>query len=1002
MQKLYFFLASFLFVLSNLWAQPSNDECINAIPLNDVTNWCSAIDEFTTVNATESSAASPQCFPNNQTPLDVWFSFVAEGSGINISVIGDTQISPGGTLNDPQVALYDGNCTNLNLLACNSDNTDAGQIGIIQAELMLGETYYIRISGRFGNTGTFKLCANSYASVPLPDGDCPTAVILCDRSPFAVQQLEGVGVIPNEIGNVSCSSITCNLTESSSTWYKWICDEAGPLAFTLTPNNPSDDLDFIVYELPNGLDDCANKTDIRCMASGENVGAPLSEWIACTGATGLSTADNDDSETCGCQAGDNNFARAVDMVAGRAYALVVNNFSPTGNGFSIEFDQSPGTGTFLGPTANFTFQPSQVCVGEPVTFTDASTFVGNIESYTWNFGSTASPSVVTGIGPHQVVFNTPGTKSAVLEITSERGCIVTKIEIAAEVVCCDDHYDVSADITDVDCPDSVSGVIDFSVANDFGPYGFTWSNGAQTEDIAGLLPDTYTVTVVDESGCEGVFPFTVSSPPPFTFDTLVTMPTCNGGTDGAVTLVVNGGTPPYEYNWDNAGFGTSNTLTNLSSGNYTVIIRDANDCELTQVLAVRELELLLDPSVQAITQPSCFGFNDGAIEIVINNGQPPYTYNFNDGNGFTNANALNNLTAGIYQVNVLDANLCEGFFNLEIEDHPPLVINLEPQNISCFGESDGHINANVEGGFGSYFYNWSNGVTTQLNDGLIIGDYSVTVVDENSCEITASTSLTQPDSLGLDLIEVIDNICFGESNGSITVAGIGGTPPFEYSLDGDNFQVEPVFNNLITNNYEVVVLDALGCTATVMATVVEPPELIVEAGPDILLQLGYDTTALAISNYSPVSYEWTPLDSLQCLNTDCSFINLNPTSTTTYQVLVTNEAACTAIDSVTVYLVKDRPYYIPNIFSPNNDGNNDGFTVFGGPGLEEIEKLQVFSRWGSLVFEASNILPNTTSLGWDGTFKGEPLNSDVFVYIAQLRFVDKEVILAKGDVTVLR
>jgi len=275
-------------------------------------------------------------------------------------------------------------------------------------------------------------------------------------------------------------------------------------------------------------------------------------------------------------------------------------------------------------------------------------------------------------------------------------------------------------------------------------------------------------------------------------------------------------------------------------------------------------------------------------------------------------------------------------------------------------------------------------------------------MDENDCQISAMATVTEPDSLGLDLIEVIDNICFGESEGSITVEGVGGTPPFEYSTDGFNFQTEPILTGLPAGDYTVTVLDALGCTATVMATVTEPIELLVDAGDDRLIQLGFDTLINAVSNYSSVTYEWSPMDSLECLNPDCSLVLVDPTSTTTYQILVTNENGCTAIDEVTIYLIKDRPYYVPNVFSPNNDGRNDGFTVFGGPGLEEIEKLQVFSRWGSLVFETANIVPNNPSLGWDGTFLNRLVNPGVFVYVAQLRFVDDEVIQAEGDVTVLR
>ncbi|WP_367391711.1 gliding motility-associated C-terminal domain-containing protein [Lewinella sp. LCG006] len=1003
MRKIYFLFLFSILYLPAVWAQPSNDECVNAIPLDDITLWCSSPDAFTTVNATVSPEDSPSCFPNNQNALDVWFSFTAIAPIVSISVIGETDVNDGGTIQDPQFALYEGTCDNLgDAIACASDNSNADQVTIFESGLTIGQTYYIRVSARFNQTGTFELCVNNFNEVPPPDGDCDSAVILCDKSPFSVAFVLGVGNTPNEIGDVSCSSGTCPFDESSSTWYKWTCQDSGPLAFTLTPLNPADDLDFVVFELPNGLDDCSGKQDLRCMASGENVGAPFAEWAPCTGQTGLSLADPDIGETCGCQPGNNNFAQAVDMVAGRSYALVVNNFSQSGAGFSIEFDQSPGTGTFVGPEANFVFEPSIACIGETILFTDASSFIGNIDSYTWDFGTGAVPRTATGEGPHGVVYNTPGIKPVILEVTSERGCIVTRINLTTEVVCCDDHFTTGAIVSDVDCPDSTDGAIDFLVSNDYGPYGYAWSNGANTEDLTGLAPGVYTVTVVDEATCQDAFSFVVDSPPPFTFDTLVVMPTCNGGTDGAVTLVVNGGTPPYQYNWQNMGFGPDNTLSNISQGDYTVIVRDANGCQFTQVLPVRELELQLDPTVQTITPPSCFGFSDGSIVIVINNGLPPYEYNFNDGNGFTPNNTLNNISAGTYQVDVLDANLCSGFFELVVEDYPPLTLDFAIDNVSCFGESDGTVEALVTGGFGSYAYNWSNGANGAINGNLIAGTYDLQVTDENNCLITGEAIVTQPDSLGLGLVEVIDNICFGESAGSIEVEAVGGSPPYEYSIDGFTFQTDPILDNLPAGNYEVTVLDAEGCTATVAATVTQPLELIVDAGGDRFIVLGFDTLVRAVSNYSPVTYTWTPMDSLSCLNPDCSLVQVDPTSTTTYQVLVTNENGCTATDEVTIRVIKDRPVFIPNVFSPNNDGSNDGFTIFSGPGLELIEKLQIFSRWGELVFEANNIFPNDEGVGWDGQFNGEPVNPGVFVYLAQLRFVDEEIVEVKGDVTLIR
>jgi hypothetical protein len=164
---------------------------------------------------------------------------------------------------------------------------------------------------------------------------------LCDKSPFVVDSLFGAGMDRNEI-----ESGNCIFEEFQSSWYKWTCDESGSLTFTLTPNNHrgrnfvSDDLDFAVYELTNGLDDCRqqSRTLIRCMASGANGdGAgnalPLAQWIDCNGPTGLRTGESDFTETAGCARGDNNFVAPLSMETGKSYMLVINNYSRSGLGF---------------------------------------------------------------------------------------------------------------------------------------------------------------------------------------------------------------------------------------------------------------------------------------------------------------------------------------------------------------------------------------------------------------------------------------------------------------------------------------------------------------------------------------------------------------------------------------------------------------------------------------------------------------------------------------------
>lgn len=978
-------------------AQPANDECINAIPLTDVVNWCSAPAAYTTVGSTVSPQANPGCFPNNTQTRDVWFSFTAGANTASISVIGGVPNGVGGNMQNPQLAVYGGNCDALNLLGCSSDAQNNDEVNLFITDLVIGATYYLRVSARFSFTGTFRLCVNNFNAVPEPSGDCVTGVILCDKSPFSVGFLAGVGNDPTEMA-VTCVAANCLLTESSSTWYKWTCENPGSLTFTITPTNPIDDIDFVVYELPNGVTNCAGKNPIRCMASGENVGVPLNQWLACMGPTGLSLTDTDLGESCGCQPGDNNFVQAINMVAGRSYALVINNFSQSGSGFSIEFG---GTGTFLGPTVDYNPNPATACVGQPVTYTDASSFVGGISQRTWNFGPDATPSTATGPGPHNVVYNRPGTKGVILTVRSAQGCLVTQVG-SVNVTCCADHFTVGGNVTDVPCPDEPTGSIGLNVSSSYAPYTFAWSNTALSQNITGLAPGAYTVTITDQATCTTERTFTVGAPPPYAFDTLITMPTCNMGTDGAVTLLVSGGTPPYQYNWENTGFVPNNTISSLSNGNYTVVVRDANGCDTTLVIPVFELELLLDPTVVAITRPSCFGFSDGAIEVVVANGLPPYQYDFNDGNGFVSSNAISELSAGTYSVTVRDANFCLGSFVFSLEDYPPLTLSFDVRDVLCFGENNGEATAVVGGGTGTYAFAWSNGGTTATIGSLPAGTYAVTVLDSNGCEIQGDTLIIQPPPLSIAVLDVVDNICFGASEGAITTQAMGGVQPYEFSTDGVSFQESPVLANLPAGDFIVTVMDANGCTSTANATITQPPQLSVDAGPDVFIQLGFDTIVTAIASTGPVTFAWFPTDSITCLNTECSLISVNPVNTTTYLVTVIDGAGCVAIDTITIRVIKDRPIYIPNVFSPNSDGINDGFTLYGGPAARRILDLKIFSRWGSLVFEGKNLAVGDLAQGWDGQFLGRPMDQGVFVYVVTVEFVDGEAVTYEGDVTLMR
>jgi|GEM_PF-2866985 len=404
-----------------IFGQPLNDDCWNAKRIANVNNWCSSPAQFTNVFATPSGVGNPGCFPNFSfdSGSDVWFKFTAIGTTVHISVTGQIDKDPKGSLHYPQLALYKGDCSNLQNVSCLSDARGYNIVESFAGPLVIGATYYIRVDARHDQTGTFQLCVNNFNDVPSPSSDCATGVILCDKSSFTVPSVRGGGKNRHELEGV------CLPAESSSSWYKWTCDRPGTLTFVLEPVNPSDDIDFALYVLPNGVDDCQLKFPVRCMASGENVDNPLVTWEKCTGATGLRLGAIDIMEDEGCKLTDDNFVAALDMETGESYALIINNFSNTGNGFSIEFG---GTGTFEGPTASFTLSPKSVDVGKAISIEDASNFSGGIAKWEWNFGVGAIPANANGKGPYKVKFGAPGKKSVRLTVESKRGCRVTKVK----------------------------------------------------------------------------------------------------------------------------------------------------------------------------------------------------------------------------------------------------------------------------------------------------------------------------------------------------------------------------------------------------------------------------------------------------------------------------------------------------------------------------------------------------------------------------------------------
>jgi len=410
----------FLLVAKTIHVSAQGNECTDALELTNLTNYCSSNAQYT--NSSSTPAANglgiPTCFTTSST-YDVWFKFKATATDVQLSVTGG---GANGTIKRPNIALYSGVCTGtVNEMACSPGNTDA--TSLYKGGLTIGATYMIRVATTTANKGTFKLCISNFTPTVTPGSDCDAVIQLCDTSSVVVPGLSGGGKNNKEIETNSCFYSPANPStsiESNSSWFKWTCTKAGKLVFDIIPVDLTNDIDFILYELSGtSKDPCGTRTIIRCTAT------------SCVqGKNGLNLTETDVTEPVNCESpntNSNGYLKYVDMVVGKTYALLVNNFSAA-SGFSIKFTGS--TASFATDyTPKITVSDSTICKGNNVTF--SASVSGKYKSAIWTFSS-GTPSTATTIGPHSIQFNTPGNYPVYLKVT-DTTCSATTLMDSTKV-----------------------------------------------------------------------------------------------------------------------------------------------------------------------------------------------------------------------------------------------------------------------------------------------------------------------------------------------------------------------------------------------------------------------------------------------------------------------------------------------------------------------------------------------------------------------------------------
>ncbi|MBK7944299.1 MAG: gliding motility-associated C-terminal domain-containing protein [Flavobacteriales bacterium] len=471
--------------------------------------------------------------------------------------------------------------------------------------------------------------------------------------------------------------------------------------------------------------------------------------------------------------------------------------------------------------------------------------------------------------------------------------------------------------TNISCAAAGDGAIELSVNGGVAPYGISWSNGlgftSSDEDIQGLEPGGYHATITDANGCVTTTFAMLTAPDPISISaTLSAMNgsnvSCDGANDGSIDLTVEGGSAPYVIAWSNGA--STEDLSAIAAGTYSVIITDANGC--TDASYTLTAPITFNISIAATVMPgganvSCAGASDGSLQASIAGGTSPYTLTWSGPNGFVASTAdISGLAAGSYSLTVTDANGCSSTAQAAIVE--PAIVSVlinsttftGNYNIPCAGLTIGNAQAVANGGTPGYSYAWSGPNGYASNDAGIFslgaGSYNVIATDANGCTGSASIALLEPDVFET-VITIADQggyaVSCNGNDGSASVSVNGGTSPYFIGWTGpDGFaSTQAIQQDLAAGDYQVTVIDANGCMSQQAFSLIAPEPLAATFSyttntcPDQLagaIDLGLNGGA------APYNFSWSGPDGFTASTEDLSGL-----ATGSYTVQVSDNLGCT-------------------------------------------------------------------------------------------------------------
>lgn len=462
--------------------------------------------------------------------------------------------------------------------------------------------------------------------------------------------------------------------------------------------------------------------------------------------------------------------------------------------------------------------------------------------------------------------------------------------------------------TNVLCNGSSTGSATVTPSGGTAGYTYTWFPSVSTTSIAtGLAASNYTCTVTDLNGCTATNIFTITQPTALNATLTATTATCSQANGSATASSVSGGVGGYTYSWTPTG-GSAVTASSITPGSYTLQITDANGCSITRTVVVPNLG---GPTagISTTNNVTCNGLNNGSITAFASGGTGVLTYSWSPVGG--TGLVASGLAPNTYTITVTDATGCTSNATSTITEPPPLTTSVTSfVDPLCNGGASGSINTTTVGGTGSYTYAWTPSGTVEDPSGLAAGTYGMTVTDANGCTATLSATLNNPALLTSAIVSTVDVSCNGFSDGSITTTVSGGTGTIDYLWNTGGTVPSP--SGIPAGTYSMTATDDNGCITTLSATVNEPSPLSLNiTSPDPILCLGElaDFTATPSGGAGGFTFVWDNSLPPSASNT------VSPTSTTTYNLIVTDANGCTITDDIEVVV---NPLPTPSFSTSNN------------------------------------------------------------------------------------